>query len=64
MANEIPGWADDKLPPQAKQRFFCKFHQDDLAVLCEKKLNCKTCGWNPAIERRRKQIIKERMMQK
>ena len=64
MRELFPGISDENLPQSARKRFFCKFHQDNLGVMCEKKLICEKCGWNPAVARRRIYKIKERMMQK
>lgn len=64
MRGVVPGFRDDQLPQEARERFFCKFHQEGLGVICERKQNCDKCGWNPAVARRRIRIIKERMMQK
>lgn len=63
MREIFPGIPDEQLPQEARIRFFCKFHQESLGVICEKKLSCDKCGWNPAVARRRTKIIKERMMQ-
>lgn len=64
MRELFPGMPDEQLPQEARRRFFCKYHQSTLGVVCERKLNCDKCGWNPAVERRRKQKIQERTMQK
>lgn len=63
MRDMIPGISDDLLPQEARRRFFCIFHQESLGVICERKLNCDKCGWNPAVAKRRTKIIKERMKQ-
>ena len=64
MREMFPGVSDENIPEEEKKRFFCKYQQNGLGVCCEKKLYCDKCGWNPAVERRRKQKIEERMMQK
>ena len=64
MRDIFPGMPDDALPRAAKIKFFCQYHQLTLGVICEKKLNCDKCGWNPAVAKRRKKLIEERMMQK
>lgn len=63
MRELFPGIPDEQLPQEARRRFFCKFHQDSLGVICERKQNCDKCGWNPAVAKRRTKIIKERMNQ-
>lgn len=55
MRELFPGITDDQLPPEAKARFFCKFQQDTLGVICERKLTCESCGWNPAVAEERKE---------
>lgn len=60
MKELIAGVSDDDLPPETKERMFCKFHQDKLGVTCQNKLYCDRCGWNPAVSARRKEIINER----
>lgn len=64
MRELFPGVSDEQLPKEAKARFFCKFQQNTLGVMCERKLTCESCGWNPAVADLRKQKIKERMAKK
>lgn len=64
MRDMFPGIPDDQLPRESRERFFCKYRLESLGVICEKKLNCDTCGWNPAVEARRKEKINERMAKK
>ncbi len=64
MRELFPGMTDEQLPRAAKERFFCKYHQGSLGVICERKLNCDKCGWNPEVAKKRKDKIKERMVQK
>lgn len=64
MRELFPGVPDEQLPFEARRRYFCKFHLNKLGVICEKKLNCDGCGWNPAVAKQRAQKIKERMMEK
>lgn len=64
MRELLPGMTDDQLPAAARERFFCKFQQNTLGVICERKLNCDKCGWNPDVAVKRKQKIKERMVRK
>lgn len=64
MRELFPGISDEQLPKASKERFFCKYQQNTLGVVCEKKLTCESCGWNPAVEARRKTKIKERMAKK
>ena len=61
MAEFLDKIPDRELPPEARKRFFCKFQQDTLGVVCEHKRSCDTCGWNPLVQYRRVKIIKERM---
>jgi hypothetical protein len=61
MREILPGVADQDLPPQAKMRFFCKFHQQQLGVMCSNKLQCARCGWNPDVDAARKKKTRERM---
>ena len=63
MRELFPGIPDEQLPSEAKKRFFCKYQQASLGVICERKLDCEHCGWNPAVEKRRKKSIQERMEQ-
>ena len=63
MRELFPGVPDEQLPAEARKRFFCKFQQKSLGVICEKKLSCDSCGWNPAVTARRKEKIKERKLQ-
>ncbi len=29
-------------------------------VICQDKTKCDKCGWNPAVEQKRKEIVRER----
>lgn len=60
MKELFAGISDADLPAETKERFFCKFHQDKLGVICMNKLTCDRCGWNPAIESKRKKKLKDK----
>lgn len=60
MKELFAGISDADLPAETKERFFCKFHQDKLGVICMNKLTCDRCGWNPAIESKRKKNLKDK----
>lgn len=36
----------------------CKFNP--TGVVCESRNKCEKCGWNPAVEHRRKQAIRQK----
>lgn len=58
MKELFAGISDADLPAETKERFFCKFHQDKLGVICMNKLTCDRCGWNPVVESKRKKNLK------
>lgn len=60
MKDYFSGISDLDLPEETKERMFCKFHQEMLGVICMNKLRCGSCGWNPDVETKRKQKLKEK----
>lgn len=60
MKEMFAGISDADLPPETKAKFFCKYHQEKLGVICMNKLTCDRCGWNPVVESKRKQKLKEK----
>lgn len=39
----------------------CKFNP--AGVVCESRNKCEKCGWNPAVEHRRKQAIRQKWLE-
>ncbi len=37
----------------------CKFFREEGSVDCDAFSRCETCGWNPAVEEKRKKKIRE-----
>ena len=60
MKEMFAGISDADLPPETKAKFFCKYHQEKLGVICMNKLTCDRCGWNPVVESKRKKNLKEK----
>ena len=60
MKELFAGISDADLPAETKERFFCKYHQDKLGVICMNKLTCDRCGWNPEVTAKRKKKLSER----
>ena len=61
MKEMFAGIPDEELPPETRERMFCRFHQEKLGVICMNKLKCASCGWNPDVAESRAKIIRERM---
>lgn len=44
MKEMFAGIPDEELPPETRERMFCRFHQEKLGVICMNKLKCASCG--------------------